>query len=173
MTTEFETEIVETKEFNRIFLIVFGILYFISIFYVFAYYQESQNIYLKYVALIILLFGVYFLFGQPFIKPKQIGKLKISTDRIEFNQNKENKKIPLYELENIYLKYMDYGSWTTHSIFGNKNYLRITEKSGNTYDFEILIRNRNTKNDLKRILNSPEFYEKFDFMKVGNSRTEF
>lgn len=153
--------------------IVFGILYFISIFYVFAYYQESQNIYLKYVALIILLFGVYFLFGQPFIKPKQIGKLKISTDRIEFNQNNENKKIPLYELENIYLKYMDHGSWTTHSIFGNKNYLSITEKSGNTYDFEILIRNRNTKNDLKRILNSPEFYEKFDFMKVGNSRTEF
>ena len=173
MTTEFETEIVKTKEFNKIFMIVFGILYLISTFYVFLYDKENQNVYLKYLALAIYTSGIYFLFGQSFIKPKQIGKLKISTDRIEFNQNDENKNIPLNELENIYLKYMDYGSWTTHSIFGNKNYLRITEKSGNKYDFEILIRNRNSKNELKRILHSPEFYEKFDFMKGGNSRTEF
>ena len=68
---------------------------------------------------------------------------------------------------------MDYGSWTTHSILRKKNYLRITEKSGKKYDFEILIRNKDSKNDLKRILNSPEYYEKFDFVKGGNSRTEF
>ena len=173
MTTEFETEIVRTKEFNRIFVIVFGILYLISTFYIFLHDKDNQNIYLKYLALIILLFGVYFLFGQSFIKPKQIGKLKISTERIAFERSDENKNIPLSELENVYLKYMDYGSWTTHSIFGNKNYLSITEKSGNKYNFEILIRNRNSKNDLKRILNSPEFYEKFDFTQGGNSRTEF
>ena len=173
MPKEFETEIVKTKEFNKIFMIVFGILYLISTFYVFLYDKENQNIYLKYLAFAIYTSGIYFLFGQPFLKPKKIGKLKISTNRIEFNQNDENKNIPLNELEKIYLKYMDYGSWTTHSIFGNKNYLRITEKSGNKYDFEILIRNRNSKNELKRILNSPEFYEKFDFMKGGNSRTEF
>ena len=83
--------------------------------------------------------------------------------------NDENINILLNELEQIYLKYMDYGSCTTHSIFGNKNYLRITEKSGNKYDFEILIRSRNSKNELKRILNSPEFYEKFDFVAFGNT----
>jgi hypothetical protein len=123
--------------------------------------------------LIILLFGAYFLFGQSFIKPKKIGNLKISTDGIEFNENGENKSIVLNELENIYLKYMDYGSWTTHSIFGNKNYLKITEKSGMKYEFEILIRNRDSKNSLRTVLNSPEYYEKFDFIKGGNSRTEF
>lgn len=173
MTTEFETEIVRTKEFNRIFVIVFAILCLISTFYIFLHDKDNQNIYLKYLALIILLFGVYFLFGQSFIKPKQIGKLKISTERIAFERSDENKNIPLSELENVYLKYMDYGSWTTHSIFGNKNYLSITEKSGKKYNFEILIRNKNSKNDLKKILNSPEFYEKFDFMTNGNSRTEF
>tara|TARA_R110002126_G_scaffold78629_1_gene195613 strand:- start:3036 stop:3557 length:522 start_codon:yes stop_codon:yes gene_type:complete len=173
MTAEFETEIVKTKEFNKIFMIVFIILYMISGFYIFMYDKENQNIYLKYLALGIYLSGIYFLFGQSFIKPKKIGKLKISTDRIEFKVDDDNKNIPLNELENIYLKYMDYGSWSTHSIFGNKNYLRITEKSEKKYDFEILLRNKNSKNDLKKILNSPEFYEKFDFMKDGNSRTEF
>ena len=158
MTTEFETEIVKTKEFNKIFMIVFGVLYLISTFYVFLYDKENQNIYLKYLALGIYTSGIYFLFGQSFIKPKKIGKLKISTARIEFQESDENKNIPLNELENIYLKYMDYGSWTTHSIFGNKNYLSITEKSGKKYDFEILIRNKNSKNELKRILNSPEFF---------------
>ncbi|QXP71041.1 hypothetical protein H0I29_02800 [Polaribacter sp. R2A056_3_33] len=173
MTTEFETEIVKTKEFNKIFMIVFLILYAISGFYIFMYDKESQNVYLKYLALTIYLSGIYFIFGQSFMKPKKLGKLKISTDRIEFNVGNNNKIIPLNELENIYLKYMDYGSWSTHSIFGNKNYLRITEKSGKKYDFEILIRNKNSKNHLKIIFNSPEFYEKFDYMKNGNSRTEF
>ncbi|MFD1292395.1 hypothetical protein ACFQ5N_00990 [Lutibacter holmesii] len=173
MTTEFKTEIVKTKEFNKIFMIVFGILYLISTFYVFLYDKENQNIYLKYLALSIYISGIYFLFGQSFIKPKKIGYLKITTDRIEFNKNGVNKIITLNELESIYLKYMDYGSWTSHSIFGNKNYLKITEKSGNNYYFEILLRNKNSKNDLKKILNSSEYNEKFDFIKIGTSRTEF
>ncbi|WP_054560256.1 hypothetical protein [Croceitalea dokdonensis] len=173
MTTEYKTEIVKTKEFNKIFMIVFGILYLISTFYIFLYDKENLNVYFKYLALAIYTSGIYFLFGQSFIKPKKIGNIKISTEKIEFDINGLNNSIPLNELENVYLKYMDYGSWTTHSVFGNKNYLKLTEKSGKKYDFEILIRNRNSKNDLKRILNSEEYYEKFDFMKGGNSRTEF
>ncbi len=168
MTTDFNTDIVKTKELNKIFMIVFSILYLISAFYVFLYDKESHNIYLKYLALAIYASGIYFLFRQPFMKPKKIGNLKISTDRIEFNENGENKNISLNELENVYLKYMDYGSWATHSIFGNKNYIKITEKSGNEYNFEILIRNKNSKNDLKKILNSLEYYNKFDFIKESN-----
>ena len=173
MTTEFNTEIVKTKEFNKISMIIFGILYLISTFYIFLYDKENQNIYFKYLAFGIYISGIYFLFGQSFIKPKKIGTLKISNKKIEFENSGLNKSIALNELENIYLKYMDYGSWTTHSIFGNKNYVKITEKSGQQYDFEILIRNRTAKNDLKNILNSSEFYEKFDIMKENNSRTEF
>jgi hypothetical protein len=173
MTTEFKTEIVKTKEFNKVLIIVFGILYLISTFYIFLYDKETQNIYFKYIALGIYIIGIYFLFGQSFIKPKKIGALKISTQKVDFKKNGLNKSIELNELESIYLKYMDYGSWTTHSIFGNKNYITITEKSGNRYDFEILIKNKTSKNKLKKILNGPEFYEKFDMVKVNNSRTEF
>ena len=171
--TEFKTEIVNTKEFNKIFMIFYIALYMISTFYVFLFDKENQNIYLKYLALAIYLSGIYFLFGQSFIKPKKIGIIKISSEKIEFEKNRLKKSILLCELENIYLKYADYGSWKTHSIFGNKNYVIITEKSGEKYDFEILIKNRTDKNDLKNILNSTEFYEKFDFIKVSNSRTEF
>ena len=171
MATEFKTEIVKTKEFNKIFMIAFGILYLISTFYVFLY--ENQNVYLKYLAFVIYVSGIYFLYGQSFIKPKKIGNIKISTEQIEFELNGLNKSIEVKELENIYLNYMDYGSWTTHSVFGNKNYLKISEKSGKQYDIEILIRNRTAKNELKNILNTSNFYEKFHFIKEKHSRTKF
>ena len=50
MTTEYKTEIVKTKEFNKIFMIVFGILYLISTFYIFLYDKENLNVYFKYLA---------------------------------------------------------------------------------------------------------------------------
>jgi len=172
MTAEFKTEIVKTKEFNKVFRVVYGILYIISTFYIFLYDKENQTIYFKYLALVIYTSGIYFLFGHSLVKPRKIGNINISTEKIEFNENDVYKSIPLHELENIYLKYTGYGSWK-YSIFGNKNYITLTEKSGNKYDFEILIRNLVSKNILKVILNSSEFYEKFDLKKMNNSRTEF
>ena len=173
MITEFKTEIVKTKKINKVVTIVFLILYVISIFYVFLYDKESQNMYLKYLALAIYLSGINFLFGKSFIKPKKIGTLNLSTEKIEFEENGKNKSISLNELENVYLNYMDYGSWKTHSIYGNKNYIIITDKAGNRYNFEILIRNKDSKDELKSVLNSPEYYEKFNLTKVPTSRTNF
>ncbi|CDF80942.1 conserved hypothetical protein [Formosa agariphila KMM 3901] len=173
MITEFKTEIVSSNKVNKVVTIVFLILYVISIFYVFLYDKDSQNIYLKYLALAVYLSGIYFLFGKSFIKPKKIGVLKLSTEKIEFEENGETKNIPLNELENVYLNYMDYGSWTTHSIYGNKNHIIITDKSGNRYNFEILIRNKDSKDELKSVLNSSEYYEKFNLTKAPNSRTNF
>ena len=173
MRTEFNTEIVKSKEFNTIFKIIYGILYMIASFYIFLYDKESQSIYINYLAIAINLSGVYFLFGQSFIKPKNIGILKITDEKVEFDKNGLNKSIMLTELETISLRYLDYGSWSSHSIFGNKNYLEIIEKSGEKFELEILIRSRNAKNDLKKVLNSPEFIGKFDFIQASNSRTDF
>lgn len=61
MTKEYKTEIVETKEFNKIFMIVLGILYLISAFYIFVHNKENLNVYLKYLALAIYTSGIYFL----------------------------------------------------------------------------------------------------------------
>ncbi len=173
MTHEFKTEIVKTKEYNKAYSIVFGILYLTAAFYIFLLDKENQNIYLKYIGLIILLFGAYFLFAQSFIKPKVIGVLRIFEDFMKIELNGVEKNIKLNELENIFLKYTDYGSWTTHSIYGNKNYLKITNKNGEKYNFEILIRNKKMKNDFKSLLKNTGLIEKFDFIKISNSRTEF
>lgn len=51
MTTNFNTEIVKTKEFNKILKGVFGILYNISTFYLFIYDNENLNPYFKYLAI--------------------------------------------------------------------------------------------------------------------------
>ena len=173
MTNEFKTEIVKTKEFKKAYSIVFGILYLTATFYIFLLDKENQNIYLKYIALLIYLFGAYFLFAQSFIKPKKIGVFSMYEDFIKFELNGVEKTIQLKELDNIFLKYTDYGSWTTHSIYGNKNYLKIINKNGEKYDFEILIRNKKMKDDFKAFINNTGIYEKFDFIKISNSRTEF
>ncbi len=171
MNTKFETEIVKTKELNKVIFNVFSVLYIASCFYLFGYDKEKQNIYLKYFSLFCLIVGGYFLFFNNFIKPKIIGFLKISTEEIEIEEGDTNKTIPYEDIEEIYLKYMGYGSWWSHSIYGNKNYITITEKSGDKYDFEILIRDEKSKNNLKIIFDNPKFYDKFDVVNIGNNNT--
>jgi hypothetical protein len=173
MTQEFKTEIVKTKEHKKSYSIIFGILYLIANFYLFALDKENQNIYVKYISLIIVIFSAYSLFGMSFIKPKVIGILKLSEKLITVGLNGIEKDIKLNELESIFLKYMDYGSWETHSIYGNKNYLKITNKNGEEYNFEILLRNKKMKTDFKSALSNFELNEKFDFIQINNSRTEF
>lgn len=110
MASVFKTEIVNTKEINKTFMIVFGILYMISTLYIFLYDIEYQNVYIRYLALGTYASGIYFLFGRSFIKPKIIGHLKISIETVHIQNNGLNKSIALADLENIYLKYLDYGS---------------------------------------------------------------
>ncbi|WP_445749560.1 hypothetical protein [Polaribacter sp.] len=173
MSQEFKTEIVKTKEYKKSYSIIFGVLYLIANFYLFLLEKENQNIYLKFLSLIIILLGAYFLFGMSFIKPKVIGIFKLSEKHITIEINGVEKNIKLNELESIFLKYMDYGSWKTHSIYGNKNYLKITTKNGEKYNFEILLRNKEMKTEFKSALNNFELNEKFEFVKINNSRTEF
>ncbi|MBO3097400.1 hypothetical protein [Gelidibacter pelagius] len=173
MNSDFQTEIVKTKEYSKVFRLFITILFLITTVYLFFIDKENQNIYLKYAAFLIYLIGIFYLFGQSFIKPKTIGVFKISDGIIHIEKDGLKKNVTLNQLEKIYLKYTDYGSWSTHSIFGNKNYIEITETSGEKHNFEILLRNRTSKNDLERILNSGEFQEKFAFRQLKNSRTEF
>lgn len=173
MNPDFKTEIVKTKEYSKLFRLIVTVLFLLTTAYLFFIDKENQNLYLKYAAFSIYLIGIYYLFGQSFIKPKTIGIFKISEGIIHMEKDGLNKNVTLNQLDNILLKYTDYGSWSTHSIFGNKNYIEITEKSGEKHNFEILIRNRASKNDLERILNSHEFHDKFEFRQLKNSRTEF
>lgn len=173
MKKEFKTEIVKTKQPIKLYSIIFGILYLLANFYLFLHDKENQNIYLKYLSLIILLFGAFFILGQSFKKPKVVGIFNLSEKYISINLDGIENKIEINEIESIFLKYMGYGSWTTHSIYGNKNYLKIVNKNGENYNFEILLRDKKMKNEFKNVLNNIEINEKFNFTKINNSRTEF
>jgi hypothetical protein len=173
MKTEFKTEIVKTKQPIKVYSIIFGILYLLANFYIFLFDKENHSIYLKYLSMIILLFGAYFMFGESFKKPKIVGIFKIDEKHISIYLNGTENKIELNEIESIFLKYMGYGSWTGHSIYGNKNYLKIINKNGNEYNFEILLRDKKMKKDFKSVLNNIEINEKFNFTKMNNSRIEF
>lgn len=173
MNVEFKTEIVKTKEYSSVFRLIIVALFLFSTVYLFLIDKENQNLYLKYVAFSIYSIAIYYLFGPALIKPKTIGIFKISDGVIYLKKEEFHKTITLNQLDNILLKYTDYGSWSTHSRFGNKNYIEITEKSGEKHMFEILLRNRASKNDFERILNSPAFHEKFEFRQLKNSRTKF
>jgi hypothetical protein len=170
MKSEFKTEIVETKQSIKAYSIIFGILYLLAHFYFFLFDKENNNIYLKYLSFIILLFGAYFIFGESFKKPKVVGIFKIYEKHILIYLNETETKIELNEIESIFLKYMGHGSWIGHSIYGNKNYLKIINKNRDKYNFEILLRDKKMKNEFKSVLNNIEFNEKFNFTKKNNSR---
>ncbi|EAR12562.1 hypothetical protein PI23P_08050 [Polaribacter irgensii 23-P] len=173
MKTEFKTEIVETKQPIKVYSIIFGILYLSANFYIFLFDKENHNIYLKYLSIIILLFGAYFIFGESLKKPKVVGVYEIHEKHISIYSNGTENKIELNEIKSIFLKYMGYGSWLGHSIYGNKNFLKIINKNGNEYNFEILLRDKKMKNDFKSVLKNIGINEKFDFTKMNNSSIEF
>lgn len=173
MKTEFKTEIVETKQPIKLYSIIFGILYLLANFYIFLFDKENHNIYLKYLSLIIILFGAYFILGESFKKPKVVGIFKIYEKHISIYLNETENKIELNEIESIFFKYTGYGSWMSHSVYGNKNYLKIISKNGVNYNFEILLRDKKMKNEFKSIMNNIKINERFNITKMNNSRIEF
>ncbi|WP_146889630.1 hypothetical protein [Gelidibacter salicanalis] len=142
-------------------------------FYSFFLIGHYLNLILKYASIVILLYGVYYLIAQSFLKPKSIGILEIANDAIHVKLGDITKIIPVNQLEAIVLKYSSFGSWSAHSIYGNKNFLQIIDKDDHTYDLEILLKNRSSKNIFKRLMNVDELSEKFHWSKMKQSNSEF
>ncbi len=169
----FITDIVKTKTYNKTFRTVFSICYVLAGLYSFFLIKHYPNLILKYASIVILLYGVYYLIAQSFLKPKSIGILEIDNNAIHLKLGEINKVIPFDQLEAIVLKYSGYGSWSAHSIYGDKNFLQIKDKDDHTHDLEILLKNRSSKNIFKRIMNVDELSEKFRWSKMKQSNSEF
>ena len=173
MKTTFETEIVQTKQPKKLFLWIYFTFYSFAVVYIFFWTDGSKNAYLEASAYLIYAGGFFLMSAHFLIKPKRIGYLSISSEGIEFQHNNDTKSFDLEAVENVFLKYQDYGSWKTHSIFGNKNHIIITTKEGKRFAFEILIENKSVKDQFKQIVLQPEFHGKFDMIQVINSKTKF
>jgi hypothetical protein len=169
----FKTEIVKTKEHSKTLAIIVVVLFIIANLYIFLIAKENQNVYLKSISFVIYALGLFFLFRQSFIKPATIGFFEIADTSINLRLDESQDTLLFNELDNIVLKYTGYGSWWTHSIYGNKNYLEIACKNGEDYKLEILLRNRSVKNDFKAFLNTEALHEKFQLKKMKNTTCEF
>lgn len=169
----FSTDIVKTKTYNKTFRTVFSSCYVLAGWYSFFLNKHYPNLILKYASIVILLYGVYYVIAQSFLKPKSIGILEIDNNAIHLKLGEINKVIPFDQLEAIVLKYSGYGSWNAHSICGNKNFLQIKDKDDHTHDLEILLKNRSSKNIFKRIMNVDELSEKFRWSKMKQSNSKF
>lgn len=169
----FKTEIIQTKVYSKTLTVIVVVLFIIVNLYIFLIEKENPNVYLKSISSIIYLLGLFFIFGQSFIKPKTMGIFETDDTSINLRLNETQYRISIYELDSIILKYSGYGNWWTHSIYGNKNYIEIAGKNEQKYSLEILLKNRSAKNEFKAFLNNEALHEKFQCIKTKNSTCEF
>jgi hypothetical protein len=169
----FKTDIVNTIKLSLFKKFVLILLLILSNYYIFLN-DEYKNTILDIIALITYAFSFTLAVNPSIIKPKYIGKLRISNSNIKANINNNETIFKSHNIKSIYLKYSGYGSWwKNHSIYGNKNYLIIIDRDNSREKFEILIKNKEEKERLKSILNLPELGNKFDFEPIMNTKLSF
>lgn len=150
----FRTDIVKSRELKKRYRFLGGAAILVGAYLLFIYNREWDPT-------IHILLGILYLggmslgFGLPFIRPKKIGKLILDRESIEIYKEGAIWSFSWSAINNVVLQYSGYGSWWSHSIYGNKNYLLITTEDGEKFDLEILVRNKKYKEELKELLLSP------------------
>lgn len=151
---QFRTDIVRTRELKKRYRILGGAAILVGAYFLFIDKRDWDPV-------IHLLLGILYLsglslgFGLPFIKPSKIGMLILDGESVEIYKDGVIRSCSWREIKDVRLQYSGYGSWWSHSIYGNKNYLLITTVEDDKLDLEILVRNRKHKEKLKDILVSP------------------
>lgn len=166
----FSTAIVETRELSTTLRSIVGILLIISAYFLFIDQRDWSKVFLN--ILRFLYFGGLMLgFGLPFIKPRHKGIFALDEQRIVYEVGEEKRELELSRIKEIHLDYKGYGSWWSHTIYGNKNFLEIITLKGEKLDFEILIKNREEKQLLKRLLTVPR--QDFKFISTSSATKSF
>ncbi|MCM4159903.1 hypothetical protein FHG64_05510 [Antarcticibacterium flavum] len=150
----FKTDIVKSREIKKRYRILGGVAILVSAYFIFIDKQDWDPA-IHIILGVLYLGGMSLGFGIPFIKPVKKGKLILDNENIEIYKEGRIRSFPWSAIDNVRLQYSGYGSWWSHSIYGNKNYLLITTGEGEKMDLEILVKNKKHKEELKEILNSP------------------
>lgn len=160
----FETRIVKTWEPSwkvRILLVVLllgsGAILFV---------WKPENSWLINISYVIYIITMFFALGQSFLKPKNLGVLRITRDEINIEKQNELKTYKISELQDLGFDYVGYASFWKHTIYGNKNHLYFTDRSGEKIDLEIILSNKEMKEEFKSFLQ--ELSEN-NFLKVQKS----
>lgn len=162
----FETRIVKTWEPSwglRILLVLLLLGSGIT-----AYILKPENFWLLLISHIVYMISLVGASSQSFIKPKYLGNLLISEEKIEVELNGERKNFSISEIKDLGFNYLGYAGFWKHSIHGNKNHLYFRLSSGEKFDYEIILENKEMKEELKSFLNRIQETSYLKIVKTGN-----
>ena len=162
----FETRIVKTWEpswWLRIVLVVVLLTSAIT-----AYVWKPENQLLLYSAHIVYILSLFGSSSQSFLKPKYLGSLSISEEKIHVDLHGDKQNFPVAEMTDLGFNYLGYASFWKHSVYGNKNHLYFRLSSGEKYDYEIILENKEMKEELKSFLNKIQETSYLKIEKTGS-----
>ncbi|WPY98086.1 hypothetical protein [Christiangramia sp. OXR-203] len=146
----FETRIVKTWDPSwkvriplAVFLLGSGVI---------AYVWEPENPWLLNSAYAVYVICMFIALGQTFLKPRILGLLRITRDEIIIEKENESKIYKITELQDLGFDYVGYASFWKHTIYGNKNHLYFTHRSGEKRDLEITLSNKEMKEEFRSFL---------------------
>lgn len=145
----FETRIVKPWKPSVLLKVVFVSLLIIWALISFVF--EVQNLWLKAIGWLAYMLGLIGGLSRSFIKPKTLGELEISTENIKVVLGDVEEDYSISSLKDFGLNYMGYASFWKH-VHGNKNYIYFTTNTGEKFDYEIVLENKQMKEDLKALL---------------------
>lgn len=164
--SSFETRIVKTWKpsvFLRILLIALLMGGAIVL-----YGLDVQESWINTTAGIAYFVGMFGAFSLSFIKPKYLGDIEIDETRVKIDLANSGKEFLISELKEIGFKYGGYASFWKYTLHGNKNHIYFTTLSGEKYNYEIILQNKQMKEELKYFLNDLSSTESIQFKKFGN-----
>jgi len=133
-----------------------------------AYVWKPENPWLLYSAHVFYILSMFGAFSQSFLKPKYLGNLSISENDIQVDLHGRKQNFPVSEMTDLGFNYMGYASFWKYSIYGNKNHLYFRLSSGEKYDYEIVLENKEMKEELKSFLSRIQKTSYLKIEKTGN-----
>ena len=162
----FETRIVKTWEPSWKVRILVAVLLLGS--GAIAYIWKPENPWLLHSAHVVYVICMFIALGQSFLKPRNLGFLKITRDEIIIERENESKTYKITELQDLGFDYVGYASFWKQTIYGNKNHLYFTHRSGEKTDLEIILSNKEMKNRFKSFLQELSENNLLNIQQSGN-----
>ncbi len=159
----FKTNIVKSIKLDRTTpsFILFAVVYIIATLFVFTpgvfgFDRNSEPLWIKVFSLIVYLLGLFLMMRKSFYKPNVAGEIIIDSSSINIVYNKNHDIIPIKEVKKVSIDYYGTPNFLT-TFFGNNNFILIGfNDSKKDLEYEIIIKSKSEKNNLKEILQSIE-----------------
>ncbi|MCB7482542.1 hypothetical protein [Christiangramia sediminis] len=163
----FETRIVRTWEPSIWLRVILTVLLLASAGVVYVWKPDVS--WLMNISYGVYMISLFLALSQSFFKPKYLGNLSVSEERIRVDLHGEQKEFPISELEQLGFNYRGYSSFWKHSIYGNKNHFYFMVSSGEKFDYEIVLQNKEVKEEFKLLLKRIQNTSYLKIAQTGNS----